>query len=125
MVRSYINSENVDGLEPIIAQLTAHLYTSGLEGASGESGSSSSSSSGGGIEPKIGEVKSESYSGVKWEYTTTADFVNKSSSSSKTATTASGDVATYFTSYIVPLLRSRRHMGTLAHPWVEESPERY
>lgn len=123
-VRAYIHTEDVSGLEAPIAQYAAYLYTSGLEAATGTE-SSSSSSSGGGIEPKLGEVKSESYSGVKFDYTTTADFVNKSSSSSRSGTSSGGDPATYFTTYITPLLRSRRKIMTLSHPLVENSPERY
>lgn len=127
-VKAYIHSENIDGLEAPICQLVAYLYTSNLDGATdgtGESGSSSSS--GGGIEPKLGELKGEHYpGGISWEYTTTADFVNKSSSSSsKSATNSSGDAITYFNSRIAPLLRGRRKMMTLSHPYVEESPERY
>ena len=128
MVRSYINSQDVTGLEPIIAQLVCYLYTSSLEGATGQSEAGSSSSSGGGssVEPNIGELKRESYSNVTFEYVTSADFVNKSSSSSsQKATTSSGDPVTYFNSFIVPLLRNRKHIVTISHPYVETSPERY
>ena len=127
-VKAFIHSENVDGLEAPICQLVAYLYTSGLDGATGaSSGSSSTSEGGGGVTPVQGELKRESYpGGISWEYTTSADFVEKSSSSSRSSSsTASGDAATYFNTQIAPLLRGRRHLGTLTHPYVEESPERY
>lgn len=125
--RSYMHNNNLDGLEYLLAQYVGHLYMSGEGDGSDspESGGSASSSSSSGVTPVLGELKAESYSGVKFEYTTSADFTNKSSSSQKSATTSSGDIATYFNTMIAPHLRSRRRIVTLSHPYVEESPERY
>lgn len=128
--RAYMNNDNLDGLESLLASYVGHLLVSG-EGAgttgSISSSTSSSSTSGGGVEPILGELKAVSYSGVREEYTNSSDFVNKSSSSqsSKQGTTSSGDAITYFNSYIAPVLRSRRKPVTLSHPWYETSPERY
>ena len=122
-VRAYIHTEDVSGLEAPIAQYAAYLYTSGMEAAISSS-SSSSSSEGGGVTPVMGELKSEHYpGGISWEYTTSADFAEKSYSGS--GSSSGGDPATYFTTFIAPLLRSRRKIMTLAHPFVEKSPERY
>ena len=121
MFRNYLHDDNLDGLEPLLASFVGHLLTSG-EGAgttgSISSSSSSSSTSGGGVEPTLGELKAVSYSSVREEYTTSADFVNKSSSSSsqKSGTDASGDAITYFNSYIVPHLRARRRVRTINSP---------
>ena len=126
--RSYMHNNNLDGLEYLLAQYVGHLYMSGEGDGSDapEAGGSSSSSSSSGVTPVIGELKAESYSGVRFEYTTTADFTSKSSSSSgNKATTAGGDIATYFNTMIAPHLRSRRRIMTISHPYVEESPERY
>ena len=113
-VQSYIHTSDVGGCEPLIAMLVAHNYTSG------EGEGEGSSSSGGGVEPKLGEVKSESYYGVKYEYTTTADFASKSSSSSSSS--KSGEPSTYFFEYIAPFLKERRHIQTLKKPlgWVAD-----
>lgn len=128
--RAYMNDDNLSGLEPLLASYVGFLLTSGEgAGTSGtiSSSSSSSSTSGGGVEPILGELKAVSYSGVREEYTNSSDFVNKSSSSQseKTGTTSSGDAITWFTSHVVPVLRSRRKVGTLTIRPVATSPERY
>lgn len=128
--RSYLHSDNLDGLEPLLRSFVGHLITSGeMSGTTGSisQSSSSSSTSGGGVEPTIGELKAVAYSGVREEYTNSSDFVNKSSqsSSNKEGTTAAGDAMTWFMSYIAPALRSRRKIQTISHPWVETSPDRY
>ena len=119
--RSYLHSDDLDGLEPLLARYVGHLMTSGeMSGVTGSisQSSSSSSTSGGGVEPTIGEIKRETYSGVSIERTTSADFVERSSqsSSSKEGTTAAGDAMTWFMSYIAPHLRGRRKVQTLTHP---------
>ena len=128
--RLYLNDDDLSGLEPLIAAFVGHLITSGeMSGTTGSisSSSSSSSSSGGGIDPVVGELKQVSYSGVTEVYTSSADFVNKTSSSQsdKTGTTAAGDAMTWFMSYIAPHLRARRKVGTLTIRPVATSPERY
>lgn len=92
-VEEYIHDTNIDGLDGIIVQLAAYNYSSGLF-----SGQSSGGTSGG----VSGEIKKESYSGVTYEYTTSADFTSSSSSA--------GESNTYFAQNIAPLLRGRRKM---------------
>lgn len=119
--RSYMNNDNLDGLEPLLAEYVGYLLSSGEgSGVSGSTSSSTSSSStsGGGVEPIIGEVKQLSYSGVTEVYTTSADFVQKSSQSQsdKQGTNGSGDAITWFNSHIAPVLRSRRRIHTISNP---------
>ena len=111
-VQEYIHDTRIDGLEGIIAQYVAYMYNSG-EGTGGEASSSSSSSSSEGgstIPVSVGELKRESYSGVTFEYTTSADLVSKSSSSNKNSSGSSGNAidSTYFGTHIAPFLRGRR-----------------
>ena len=103
-VQEYIHDSNIVGLEPIIAQFVAHNYVTG-------EGKGESSSSASGIKPKLGEVKSRSYpEGISIDYTTSADFAGKSSSS---ASISSSGPNTYFFTMVVPYLKGRRRIQTI------------
>ena len=105
-VQEYIHDSNIMGLEPIIAQYVAHNYITG------EGKGSSSSSSTSGITPTLGEVKRRSYpEGLSIDYTTSADFAGKTSSSSSSMS-ANGP-STYFFNMIVPYLKGRRKVQVI------------
>ena len=119
-VQEYIHDSNIVGLEPIIALYVAHLYQSGetlvLASAVSSEGTSSAV-----ITPQLGEVKSVSYpEGVSVSYTTSADFVNKSSSKTYSLS-STGDPGTYFYAMIAPYLTGRRHIQTVKEWSIDES----
>ena len=108
-IQEYIHDTNIIGLEPFVALLAAHNMESG-------EGTGEGSSSAGGITPQLGEVKEESYSGVTYKYTTTADFAGKSSSSSSSSSNTGGQPNTYFMNMIAPFLKGRRRIQTIKAP---------